>query len=115
MANKKDICELEEKILLGLQPEFLQDLLNWAKDKYSRHTVPSELLRKVHSRNLYFKFLKHLYNSGWHLCEDGPYQIIKYLSHGEMAPMPVHIRMILDANKEKTKKYIKNIKWSSES
>lgn len=114
MATEADICELSEKILKeSLQPDFIKDLMDWGRKKYSRSSARSKLLVQVHSRKLYFEFLNHLYRSGWHKSEDGVYHIVRYLSHGEMAPPPVHIRMILDGDKNKVKKYIKNITYES--
>jgi hypothetical protein len=115
MASEKEINEIEENIFKNcLHNEFLKDLFNWARDKYSRTSSNSSLLNKVHSRNLYKKFLHNVIRNKWHLTEDGVYNIINYLSHGEQAPMPVHIRMILDSNKKVAKNYIKKIKFIHE-
>lgn len=116
MATEQEIGEYVEKILRdSVQPDFMRDLINWARDKYGRLNCGSKLVVAVHRRKLLMDFLRHVYYSGWHRADDGCYHIIKYLSHGEQAPMPVHIRMILDADKVRAKKYIKGIKFSHES
>lgn len=105
---EKEIKYLEEKILSrSAEPEFMLDLMNWAREKYSRARSKSKLLDKFHSRNLYFKFLSYVCNSNI-----DTYDIIYYLSHGEQAPMPLHIRLLLNGNKDKIKDYIKNIKFN---
>lgn len=111
MASEKDIKKLQDKIIAeAKRPEFVQDLCDWARQKYSRGGSSSRLMNSVHSRNLYMKFLEYVYRSGWH--KNGIQHIIKYLSHGEQAPLPIHIRLILDSDKQVSQKYIKGIKFS---
>lgn len=111
MATEADIFELSKKILEeSLQPEFIKDLMDWGRVKY-KISSGSLLLAKVQSRKLYMDFLQHLFNSGWHKDVNGVYHIIKYLSHGEMAPMPIHVRMLLDGDKKRTKNYVSNIRY----
>lgn len=113
MANQQEINRIEQQILENSsQPEFIQDLLCWGKQKYSRINCKNNLLKQVHSRNLYYQFLCHILRYNLHTVNDGVYHIINHLSHGEQAPMPIHIRMIMDANKDKLKKYIKKIKFN---
>lgn len=115
MATQQEIKDLEEKILKNSsEPEFLGDLFSWAREKYSRQNYGNPILNKVHSRNLYMKFLQYVHYSGLHQAHNGRYEIIKYLSHGEQAPMPVHIRLLLDGDEKATKNYIKKIKFTSE-
>lgn len=115
MASEKEIKEIEEKILRrSIRPDFIRDLMDWGREKYARVRGKSELLNRVHSRNMYRDFLHHVDRNNWHMMSDGVYHIIEYLSHGEQAPMPVHIRLLLDSDKESAKHYVKGIKFSNE-
>ena len=112
MATEREIIELEDSILKNCSNrDFLVDLFAWAREKYARVNIPNKVMHRVVSLNNYHRFLIDVFNYGWYMSDDGPYHIIRYLSHGEQAPPPVHIRMILDSDKQNLKTYIKNCKW----
>jgi hypothetical protein len=114
MASEQDIGILVSKILGdSVNPDFVKDLIDWARVKYSRSNCGSKLLSGVQGRRRLFEFLEYVDRAGWHRVDYGAYHIIEYLSHGEQAPMPVHIRMILDSDKDRAKRYIKGVEFES--